>query len=120
MASARSVLDREQMRKAVAALMKYIGKEKAESKELFDDDEFLYVVRVHCGPQCERRTQLHMPGLARLCATRRLLQLSSFDGAMRLRVCIGKHLAAAASPLSFGGPATLSPQTRRCCHARSS
>ncbi len=45
MASARPVLDREQTRKAVAALMKYIGKEKAEAKELFDDDEFLYVVR---------------------------------------------------------------------------
>ena len=49
MASARPVLDREQTRKAVAALMKYIGKEKAEAKELFDDDEFLYVVRAQSG-----------------------------------------------------------------------
>ena len=46
MAAARPVLDREQTRKAVAALMKYIGKEKEEAKELFDDDEFLYVVRL--------------------------------------------------------------------------
>ena len=44
--AARPVLDREQTRKAVTALLKYVGKEKAEAKELFDDDEFLYVVRV--------------------------------------------------------------------------
>ena len=43
--ASRPVLDREQTRKAVSALMKYIGKEKAEAKELFDDDEFLYLVR---------------------------------------------------------------------------
>ena len=48
--AARPVLDREQTRKAVAALMKYIGKEKEEAKELFDDDEFLYVVRIVLSP----------------------------------------------------------------------
>ena len=42
--ASRPVLDREQTRKAVSALLKYIGKEKAEAKELFDDDEFLYLV----------------------------------------------------------------------------
>lgn len=37
-------LDEEQVRKAVIALLKYIGKNKSDSNDLFDDDEFLYLV----------------------------------------------------------------------------
>ena len=67
MASARPTLDREQTRKAVTALMKYIGKEKAEAKELFDDDEFLYVVRFplrSCRPAAARALTLPCPAPA--------------------------------------------------------
>ncbi len=77
MASARPVLDREQTRQAVAALMKYIGKEKAAAKELFDDDEFLYVVRALSGLCIAgvNGTGIHRK-LTAACAARRLVMLA--------------------------------------------
>ena len=38
-------LQDEQIRKAVAALLKHITKQKARSNDLLDEDELLYMVR---------------------------------------------------------------------------
>lgn len=37
-------LKREQIDKAVSALLKYIGSQKADSKDLLEDEEYLYLV----------------------------------------------------------------------------
>lgn len=37
-------LRREQVEKAVSALLKYIGTQKADSKDLLEDEEYLYLV----------------------------------------------------------------------------
>ena len=37
-------LKREQVEKAVQALLKYIGTQKADSKDLLEDEEYLYLV----------------------------------------------------------------------------
>ena len=37
-------LQREQVDKAVSALLKYIGSQKADSKDLLEDEEYLYLV----------------------------------------------------------------------------
>ena len=42
---AQPTLSAEQTRKAITALLKYVGKEAQESKALFDDDEMLCLVR---------------------------------------------------------------------------
>ena len=38
-------VDKKQVEKAVAALLKYIGKEKKDSSNLLEEDELLYLVR---------------------------------------------------------------------------
>lgn len=38
-------LQDEQIRKAVAALLKHIAKQKASSNDLLEEDELLYMVR---------------------------------------------------------------------------
>ena len=40
-------LKREQIDKAVSALLKYIGSQKADSTDLLEEEEYLYLVRVH-------------------------------------------------------------------------
>lgn len=37
-------LKREQIDKAVSALLKYVGCQKADSKDLLEDEEYLYLV----------------------------------------------------------------------------
>lgn len=37
-------LEREQVQKAVAALLKYVASQKEGSKDLLEDEEFLYLV----------------------------------------------------------------------------
>lgn len=39
-------LKREQIDKAVSALLKYIGSQKADSTDLLEDEEYLYLVSV--------------------------------------------------------------------------
>lgn len=46
-------LKREQIDKAVSALLKYIGSQKADSTDLLEEEEYLYLVRVH-SPQLVR------------------------------------------------------------------
>lgn len=47
MASSRAPgLKREQIDKAVSALLKYIGSQKADSTDLLEDEEYLYLVSV--------------------------------------------------------------------------
>lgn len=43
---AQPMLSADQTKKAIAALLKYVGKEAQESKALFDDDEMLCLVRL--------------------------------------------------------------------------
>lgn len=42
---AQPTLSAEQTKKAITALLKYVGKEAQESKDLFDDDAMLCLVR---------------------------------------------------------------------------
>lgn len=37
-------LDRQQIQKAVTALLKYVDSQKAGSKDLLEDEEYLYLV----------------------------------------------------------------------------
>lgn len=37
-------LQREQIDKAVSALLKYVGSQKSDSKDLLEDEEYLYLV----------------------------------------------------------------------------
>jgi len=39
-------IDKKQVKKAVAALLKYIGKQKNERSNLLEEDELLYLVSV--------------------------------------------------------------------------
>ena len=47
-------LKREQVDKAVSALLKYIGSQKADSKDLLEDEEYLYLVSVFPKPVTDR------------------------------------------------------------------
>lgn len=55
-------LKREQIDKAVSALLKYIGSQKADSTDLLEEEEYLYLVRV----QPVRNALEHRP-LTHLC-----------------------------------------------------
>lgn len=46
MATKTPGLDEKQVSKAVTALLKFAGKQKAEKKELFEEDDLLYLVRL--------------------------------------------------------------------------
>ena len=43
-------LSEEQLKKAITALLKFVGRQKEESSSLFDEDELLYLVRDACTP----------------------------------------------------------------------
>lgn len=45
MAAKLQGLSEEQVRKAVVALLKFVGQKKDDENSLFDEDEFLYLVR---------------------------------------------------------------------------
>lgn len=47
MKDSSTAVSKEQVKKAVDALLKYVGKQKEESKNLIEDEDFLYLVRVH-------------------------------------------------------------------------
>lgn len=45
-------IDEKQVRKAVEALLKYIGKQKKDSSNLLEEDELLYLVSFSACKRC--------------------------------------------------------------------
>lgn len=68
-------LKREQIDKAVSALLKYIGSQKADSTDLLEEEEYLYLVRVQ-PPQLVREALAHEP-LTQLCCAEYCIEKDS-------------------------------------------
>jgi hypothetical protein len=59
-----SPIDAAQVEKAVNALLKYVGKQKLDSKNLLDDDDLLYLVSFLRNRMHAARDSSHLRGLA--------------------------------------------------------